>query len=127
MTTEAETLEKSFADLEQRVREGLGPEGALVDVLKNGQAVEAMVRSDAGRALIRDCLARAAEVLQRMTGNVATLTPERAFQDVLALSLEVGILRRVAATIRAGHQAEARIIEAGREIEAHSSSDDVTE
>ncbi|MGH2903439.1 MAG: hypothetical protein ACRDK7_07650 [Solirubrobacteraceae bacterium] len=116
--TEAEILEESLETLERHVRQGLGVEAPLVNVLKNGLAVEAMARSDAGRALIRDCLARAAEHLQELTRDPASLTPEKAFHGVLALSLEVGILRRIAATISAGNQAGQRMIQREQESEA---------
>lgn len=116
--SEAEVLQESLEDMERRVMAGLGIEAPLVNVLKNGVAVEAMARSDAGRALIRDCLARAAEVLQELTADPAKLTPDRAFQLALALSLEVGILRRIAATISAGNQAEQRMIQREQESEA---------
>jgi hypothetical protein len=122
--TEAQLLEEDFRRTEQDVRQGLGPEAGLIDVLKRGLAAEALARSEDGRRLIHDCAVRATEILQDIGSDPTKITAERAFAQVLALSLELGILRRVAATICAGKNAERGIVEAGREQQVHGEDRD---
>ncbi|MGH2903915.1 MAG: hypothetical protein ACRDK7_10075 [Solirubrobacteraceae bacterium] len=124
--TEAQVLEESFEDLERRVRQGLGPEEAIVDVLKDGAIISAWVRSDAARVLLRDSFKRITSQFRELTGDPSKLTPEKAFHGVLALSLEVGIVRRIAATIAAGNNAEEYLAARDRELDAESGNTDET-
>lgn len=111
--------EETLEALEHRIRAGLGPEAGLVDALKDGLCMERFLDTEVGRALVRDVCTRATGMLVEMTSNVANLTPDKAFQQQVALSQELGILRRIAAFVTGGRLAADRMVEQEVELSAH--------
>jgi hypothetical protein len=99
-----------YQELEKSVRHGLGPEASLIDVLTEGDQVRIFAESPIGKALITDCG-------QRCVGALETLTledgpsPEEERKALLALRLNIGILRRMAAFVAAGNTAERAILD----------------
>jgi hypothetical protein len=94
--------------LEQQIRAGLGPESGLVDMFKAGEDMQALLNLPAGKALVADAAQRAIGALMVITNDVPP-SVEREREAVLALRLNVCILRRMSAVVANGKSAEVQM------------------
>lgn len=116
--TQDEIALKILEEMEQRVRRGLGPEEGLVDLVKEGYEVEQFLTTPGGRALVRSTMREISRQLKRMCKDPETLTPERAFRDVLALTSQIGILRSISGIVAVGRNAGAQMAALEEELDA---------
>lgn len=103
-----EPTQADFDAMDRRIRAGLGPEAGLVDRLQDGIDLVALLDLPAGKALIAECTRVATEYLRILTAEEPpSANDERT--ALLALRLNIGILRRMATTVTIGKQAEQMI------------------
>lgn len=95
--------QESLDGLERDLRRSLGPDQRLVDIFIAGQRVGELISSAGGRAIIEDCAKRVIEAMAGMSAEDAT--PEQERIAMVAFKLNIAILRRMAAIVRAGEAA----------------------
>lgn len=119
MTSETDVTEEFLAHQERAIREGLGPEEGLLDVFKDGEAMQAFLRTGAGRVLVHSCVVEAVRALRTLTDDVQLPNAETENRALLALRMNIGILRRMSVIVREGMMAEQAMIAIDHENDAN--------
>lgn len=104
-----EISEEALAEMERRVREGLGPEQFLVDHLLVGEGLQQLLNLPAGKALIAESTLGALTYL-RMLADETPPSPEEERKALLALRLNIGILRRMVLIVKQANTAAETMI-----------------
>lgn len=112
----ADATQDDLDAMETRIRQGLGPDECLIDHLKDGEDVKALLDLPAGRAMLRECTQAAATYLRILTTEEPP-DAETERKALLALRLNVGIIRRMALTVAMGREAEKVLLERDGESE----------
>lgn len=111
MTADTESLNM----LERRVREGLSPDDQfIVDAFREGVAVEELLSTEGGRALIAECVNTGKSAFSALMNTGLSEQQER--QALHDLRVAVGMARMLSRMVSAGREAERRLLSDNPEI-----------
>jgi hypothetical protein len=103
------TTDESLDKLERRVREGLSPDDQFIlDALKEGVAVEELLASEGGRALLAECVNTGKAAFSALMTTDLSERDER--RHLLDLRVAVGMARMLSRLVGAGLAAERCLI-----------------